>query len=69
MWGVTGWAVRTWLRITIFLALGVGAAWLWCPPAWFPIAVGIAGLGELWAVRALAREWAWHARGLWWWNA
>ena len=36
MWGVTGWALRTWLRITVFLALGVGAAWLWCPPGWFP---------------------------------
>ena len=27
MWAVTGWAVATWLKITVFLALGVGAAW------------------------------------------
>ena len=39
MWGVTGWVIRTWLRITILLALGVGAAWLWLTPGWFTFAV------------------------------
>ena len=37
MWAVTGWAVATWLKITVFLALGVGAAWLWCSPGWFAV--------------------------------
>ena len=58
MWGVTGWALRIWLRITILVALGVGAAWLWCPPGWFPLAVIGAAVIELWAIRALAREWS-----------
>ena len=35
MWQVTRWALLMWLRITVLLALGVGAAWLWCPPGWF----------------------------------
>ena len=39
MWAVTGWAVATWLKITVFLALGVGAAWLWCSPGWFAAAI------------------------------
>jgi hypothetical protein len=33
MWEVTRWALLMWLRITVLLALGVGAAWLWCPPS------------------------------------
>ena len=54
MWAVTGWAVATWLKITVFLALGVGAAWLWCSPGWFAVVVIAAVLVELWAIRQLA---------------
>ena len=68
MWAVTGWAVATWLKITVLLALGVGAAWLWCSPGWFAVAVIVAVLGELWAIRQLVREWAWEARSSWWWS-
>src|SRR6185437_2320609 len=50
MWAVTGWAVATWLKITVFLVLGVGAAWLWCSPGWFAVIVIAAALVELWAI-------------------
>ncbi len=43
MWAVTGWAVATWLKITIVLAVGVGAAWVWCSPGWFVVCVVVAG--------------------------
>jgi hypothetical protein len=69
MWRVTGWALVTLLRITGALVLGVGAAWLWLPVGWFVACAAVGGLGELWAIRQLAREWAWQARGYWWWSA
>ena len=50
------------------LALGVAAAWLWCSPGWFAVCVVVAALVELWAIRQLAREWAWEARSSWWWS-
>ena len=62
MWAVTGWAVAT------FLALGVGAAWLWCSPGWFAAVVIVAVLVELWALRQLCREGAYEARSSWWWS-
>jgi hypothetical protein len=68
MWAVTGWAVVTWLRVTILLALGVGAAWLWLSPGWFTASCAAAAIVELWAVRQLAREWAYEARSTWWWS-
>ena len=68
MWAVTGWAIRVWLRITVFLALGVGAAWLWLSPGWLAVVCIAAGLIEMWAFRQLAREWAWEARSSWWWS-
>lgn len=69
MWDVTGWALAVWLKITAFLAVGVGVAWLvlgdgW---AWFWAAcVGAVGL-EVVAVRQLGREWSSEARSSWWW--
>ena len=68
MWAVTGWAVVTWLKISIALAVGVGAAWVWCSPGWFVVCVVVAVLVELWAIRQLAREWAYEARSSWWWS-
>ena len=68
MWAVTGWAVATWLKITVFLALSVGAAWLWCAPGWFAVVVIVAVLVELCAIRQLAKEWAYEARSSWWWS-
>lgn len=68
MWAVTGWALTTWLRVTLLVALGVGAAWLWCTPGWFLTACITGTVVELWAVRQLAREWAHEARSSWWWT-
>jgi hypothetical protein len=67
MWNVTGWVIRTWLRITVLLCLGVGAAWLWCPAGWFTLAVIGAAVIELWTTGALAREWSYQASTTWWW--
>lgn len=68
MWAVTGWAVATWLRVTLLLAVAVGAAWLWCSPGWFTVACVAGAVGELWAIRQLAREWTYEARSSWWWT-
>lgn len=68
MWAVTGWALTTWLRVTLLVALGVGAAWLWCTPGWFTVAWIAGAVIELWAIRQLAREWAYEARSSWWWT-
>lgn len=67
MWAVTGWAITTWLRVTLLVGLGVGAAWLWCSPGWFVACAAAGALVELWAIRQLAREWAYEARWSWWW--
>lgn len=68
MWAVSGWAIVTWLRVTLLVALGLGAAWLWLTPGWFVICCIGGVLVELWAVRQLAREWAYEARSSWWWS-
>jgi hypothetical protein len=68
MWAVTGWAVATWLRITVLLALGVAAGWWLLSPGWFAVCCLGAALVELWAIRQLAREWAYEARLTWWWS-
>jgi hypothetical protein len=70
MWAVTGWALATWLKVTVVLVALVGAAWL----AWgahsggFLLAVTGAGVLELYTVRQLCREWAYEARSSWWWS-
>jgi hypothetical protein len=68
MWGVTGWAIATWLRVTVLLGLGVGAVWLWCSPGWFAFCVVVAVLAEIWLLRQLAREWSYQASASWWWT-
>lgn len=69
MTSVTGWVLRTWLKITIVLAAGVGGVWLFADrPGYTLAAVIVAGLVEVWAVKALAREWAHEARTAWWWT-
>ena len=70
MWGVTGWALVTWLKVTVVLALLAGVAWL----VWgghsgqFVLAVIGAVLLEVHAIRQLCREWAYEARSSWWWS-
>jgi len=65
----TGRLIGTWVRVTLVLGMLVLiAGWVWgfgSTP--FVIAV-IAAVGvELLAVRGLAREWVFDARGHWWW--
>jgi hypothetical protein len=70
MGAVTGWVLRTWLKITLFLGLGVAAVWLFTDrPGYTVAAVVTAGLVEVWATQALAKEWAYEARTSWWWSA
>lgn len=69
MWDVTGWAIVTWLKITLLLAVGVGVAWLALPAGsgWFWVALLGAGAAELFTTRQLTREWVDRARWSWWW--
>jgi hypothetical protein len=70
MWAVTGWALTTWLKVTVFLLLGVGVAWLvWgAHSGQFLLALVGAALLETYAIRQLCREWAHEARSSWWWS-
>ncbi|WP_083275955.1 hypothetical protein [Pseudonocardia sp. HH130630-07] len=70
MIATTGWALRTWAKITLLLALAVGGVWLWLgsDSGWFWIALAGAGLTEYYVIRQLAREWSWEARATWWWS-
>jgi hypothetical protein len=69
MWHTTGWAVRTWLKVTLLLGVLLAVAAI----AWgigtrpFVLAVIVAVLVELLTIRGLCREWAFDARGRWWW--
>jgi len=70
MGAVTAWAFRTWLEITVALAAVVGGVWLFTDqPGYTVLAIIGAGLVEIWAVKALVREWAYEARTSWWWSA
>lgn len=65
----TGQLIGTWLRVTLLLGLAVlVVGWIWgfgsIP---FALAVIAAAAIELLALRGLAREWVFEARGRWWW--
>ena len=69
MAGVTGWVLRTWLKVTAVLGLGVLVVWMFAErPGAVTAAVLVAGLAEVWTVKALAGEWASEARSCWWWT-
>ncbi|MGH3795633.1 MAG: hypothetical protein ACRDSP_12155 [Pseudonocardiaceae bacterium] len=57
-----------WLRITLALAavLAVVMTVYGTHSTQFVVAIVVAVVLELLAVRALCREWAWQARGSWW---
>jgi hypothetical protein len=66
---VTGWVVLTWFKITAALGLGVLGVGLLCDrPGSMIAALIVAGLAEVWTVKALAREWVAEARTSWWWT-
>ena len=69
MLATTGWALRTWLKITIGLAAGVAGVWLFTDrPGYVTAAVILAVLAEIWTIKALCREWVYEARLFcWWW--
>lgn len=69
MWSTTGRCIGTWLKVTLVLGLLVlvaGLVWGWRSGP-FALAVLGAVLVELLAIRGLIREWAFDARGTWWW--
>ena len=69
MWTTTAWAVRTWLKLTVALALGVFGVWLLVDQrGWFYASLLGAALIEYWALRALGKEWAYNAQSRWWWS-
>lgn len=57
-----------WVRVTLALAAAVAVVMTFygLDSAQFTLAVVVAVLLDLLAVRALCREWAWQARGRWW---
>lgn len=70
MWEDTGRLALIWLRITLALVVVLGVIWLvygWHSTP-FAAAAVLAALVQYWAVRGLAREWSWLARGTWWWG-
>jgi hypothetical protein len=69
MAAVTAWALATWAKVTLVLALGVLLAWLTLSTYWFWFVTALAVLAECYTLRQLAREWADEARlRCWWWN-
>lgn len=69
MWAVTGWALRTWLKLTVALAVAVGVAWLALGgTGWFALVCVGAVVAQVHTVRGLAREWSHEARSSWWWS-
>lgn len=69
MWSTTAWVLRTWLKMTLALAALVAvAALVWGVGSRpFVLAVVAAVLLDLLTIRGLIREWAFDARGSWWW--
>lgn len=69
MWTITGWAIGTWLKLTLTATLAVLLAWWWLGTGcgWFWTVCAAATTAEVWTVRGLAREWAHEAHATWWW--
>jgi hypothetical protein len=69
MLSTTGWCLATWLKATAVLAVLVGlVGLLWgFSSGQFTFAVVAAVVLDLLAIRGLIREWAFEARGAWWW--
>lgn len=67
----TLWALRTWAKLSLLLALIVGGTWayLGSGSGWFWVVTAGAVTAEWYIVRQLAREWSWEARSTWWWSA
>ncbi len=70
MWETTGWALATWLKGTLLLALLVASCWWWfgTGSGALVLAVIAAVLVEIHLTRLLLREWAHEASFRWWWG-
>jgi hypothetical protein len=69
MLSTTGWCLATWLKITALLGAGVlvvGLFWGF-DGGLFVVAVVVAVVLDLLAIRGLTREWLFEARYTWWW--
>jgi hypothetical protein len=69
MLAATGRCLAIWLKVTLVLAAVVAGFAIVAgvaSPA-FKVTVVVAVLLELAAIRGLAREWAFDAKGNWWW--
>lgn len=69
MLATTGRCLVTWLKVTAVLAALValvGLIWGWGSDP-FVLAVVLAAVLELLAIRGLLREWSFEASGSWWW--
>jgi hypothetical protein len=71
MWAVTGWAIATWLRVTVALTAVVVVAWLalgeHSGAFWLIFLAAL--LAEGYLSRQLLREWGDEARiTCWWWR-
>ena len=70
MWAVTGWAIATWLRVSLTVAAAVTVGWLAFGghSAGFVAVCATAVLAEGYLSRQLIREWSDEARHrCWWW--
>lgn len=65
----TSRCLAIWLKVTIVLAVTVAgfAIFAGVHTGQFKVAVVVAVILELLAIRGLAREWAFDAKGNWWW--
>jgi hypothetical protein len=69
MLSTTGWALKTWFKITLALAVAVFFVWLCLSTACFCLAVIAAVLIDLWVIKSLYREWVFEASFRWWWHS
>lgn len=71
MWEATTWALATWLKGTLLLALLVAGCWWWfgTGSGALVLAVITAVLIEIHLTRLLVREWTHEASFRWWWGA
>jgi hypothetical protein len=69
MLSTTGWCLLTWLKVTVVLAVAAVLVGLFCgfDSGQFVLAVVAGVVLDLLAIRGLIREWAFEARGNWWW--
>lgn len=68
MWQQTERLAAIWFRVTLALAAGVAVVMTvyGTGSVEFKLAVVAAVVVDLLTVRAVCREWAWQARGVWW---